>query len=493
MINNKIRLLALLLSLMLIFTASGCKDKDTTAESEEVEIEYVYEDELPESSNGQTSSKEDKTDSENSGSNTGSSQTNSSSDKVNSAASSGNKPNNNSGNKTVNNGVNPDDYKNTKVVYATWRDPKLYEDGPVVKAFEKKYGITVQADLIPENEYTNTIIGRIAAGNSPDVYFCTYSFPYCLQALQPIDAAKLNLKESIWDQTIINLSTVNGKTYLVNTSGNIWNDQDMVFYNKKLMEDNNITTPADYIKSGKWTFDAMKKCMQDVAALGTKYVGGAINVEGLINGTGASFIKFQNGKFINGTNTLLTNVCRWVAEGVKEGYIKGLYTTDTLAFKNGNYGLVVGHAFGLKANGYWRDMNPDHIGFAPIPAWDAKTKAVPSTFVRGWGICTGAKNPVGAGIFLRYYLDVDNYNTSKAFLNAEAETFFFKLTSDNTPKNYYFLYGTGTEGVTGTSRGVYLSAVNQDPSQVAVKIQSVQNTLNSDIQKLNKMLSSKKK
>ena len=122
----------------------------------------------------------------------------------------------------VNDNVNPAEFSGTEITYATWRDPSLYEDGPVVEEFEKKYGITVNIDLINEADYTNTVLGRIASDKAPDVYFSTYTFPYCIDALQPIDAAKLDLSESIWDKSLINISTVNGKTYLVDTVGSIW-------------------------------------------------------------------------------------------------------------------------------------------------------------------------------------------------------------------------------------------------------------------------------
>jgi ABC-type glycerol-3-phosphate transport system substrate-binding protein len=97
----------------------------------------------------------------------------------------------------VNDNVATKDYEGTEITYATWRNPAQYEDGPVVAEFEKKYGIKVNVDLMTESEYTNKVLAKIAIGNAPDVYFSTYTFPYCIDALQPIDAAKLNLEESI--------------------------------------------------------------------------------------------------------------------------------------------------------------------------------------------------------------------------------------------------------------------------------------------------------
>ena len=77
----------------------------------------------------------------------------------------------------VNDNVNTKDYDGTEITYATWRNPALYEDGPVVEEFEKKYGIKVNIDLMNEAYYTNTVLGRIASGKSPDVYYSTYTVP----------------------------------------------------------------------------------------------------------------------------------------------------------------------------------------------------------------------------------------------------------------------------------------------------------------------------
>ena len=175
-------------------------------------------------------------------------------------------------------GVDPEDYRGTTVRFATWKDPANGEDGAVVEAFQKKYGINVKIDLIPQNQYSLTIAGNIAAGNSPDIFFDNEFFPSSLSVLQPIDAMKLNLEDPIWDKGTLERSTIQEKTYLVNTVGNIWNEADLVFYNKKLLEDNNITTPAEYYAAGKWTFDAMKRVMMQVKELGSGYVGGYLDV-----------------------------------------------------------------------------------------------------------------------------------------------------------------------------------------------------------------------
>lgn len=393
----------------------------------------------------------------------------------------------------VNDNVATKDYEGTEITYATWRNPAQYEDGPVVAEFEKKYGIKVNVDLMTESEYTNKVLGRIATGDAPDVYFSTYTFPYCIDALQPIDAAKLNLEESIWDKSLIDLATVGGKTYLVDTVGNIWKDEDMVFYNKKIFRDNGWTTPEEYYEAGKWDFDTMTKCMKQVASLGTEYVGGAVHLEGLIHSAGASVISLKDGKFENGTkNTLTQDIMRWASNGIKEGWLSttSIYTALN-QFPSGKVGVAILHSFGLKKTGYLRTMKPSDIGFTYLPSWKGNDVQATS-FVRGWGLCKGAKNPVAAGIFLRYYLDVNNYDTSSAFISKEAESFFFKLTSTTTAnKNFYFCYGSGVTGVTGRESAVgdYIQKpAHSDPTQVIPEIDKYQGEINADIAKLNDKL-----
>ena len=330
--KNLIRILSLLMALCIALCCAGCG-------GEEVEIVYEYEDE-------QSSTQSDVQ----SNTNSGTSSNKGPASKVEAV---------------INDNVNPADYRGKTVVYATWRNPALYEDGPVVEAFQKKYGIKVKVDLMTEETYTNTVLGRIASGKSPDVYFSTYTFPYCIDALQPIDAAKLNLKEDIWDDALIDLATVKGKTYLVDTIGNIWKDEDMVFFNKKIFRDNGWTTPEEYYEAGKWNFDTMKKCMQQVASLGSDYIGGAIHLEGLIHGTGSSVIGYKNGKFYNGTtDTTTQDIMRWASNGVKEGWLSTLSIYTALnQFPSGKVGIAILHSFGLKKTGYLRTMKASDIGF----------------------------------------------------------------------------------------------------------------------------------
>lgn len=467
---KKQRIFCLLLALAMTASFTACKksSSDDGSLSDDVEIVYEYQSGTSGQTSGDSSGKTDSKSGK-----TSSSQTTSGGKK--------------------NNTKMPDNfaelakkYNGTTVRYATWADPKKNEDAKVVEDFTKKYGIKFQLDLVGQLNYSMSIASRIAAGNPPDIYFCNNDFPAALSCLQPIDTAQIDKTDPIWDQGMFNLSTINGKTYLVNTVGNIWNEVDCVFYNKKLFNENNITTPEEYYKAGNWTFDTMKKAMQDVKALGSDYIGGYLDWETVLGCTGVSYYKWENGKFSNGIDSKLKDVSRYLATCLKDGLIKGLNDYNLRDdFINGKVGIALTNAYGLKKTGYWSKMNADNIGFTYLPDWSKSQKAVTTGLFRGWGIVKGSKNPVAAGLFLRYYLDVNNYNTSSAFINSAAESFFFKITSGVTTEKKNLSLINGTRGVTGNATEVLGDIAKNDPSQIETAISAVNNTVNNDVKTLN--------
>lgn len=380
--------------------------------------------------------------------------------------------------------VNPEQYRGTTVRYATWKNPYQNEDGAVVDKFQKKYGIKVKIDMVPQSTYVQEVAGMIAAGNSPDIFFDNGFFPSSVSCLQPLEAMQLDLTDGIWDQGMLKMSTLGGKPFLVNTVGNIWAEVDCLFYNKKIFSDNNITTPEEYYKAGKWNFATLTKCMTEVKNAG--YIGGYIDVESLLASTGAGFYNFKNGKFSNGVNEMTHNVMTQISQWVSDGLIKNPLEHNLLNnFITGKAGIAITNAFGMKATGYFEKMNPNDVGFTYIPRYDDNTKAYTTGLFRGWGLIRGSKNPVAAGIFLRYYLDVNNYDTDSAFINNEAKQFFFKLTSgvDTDDKNPYLLLGISALCSETTENYVGLAA--EAPGQVRTKISAYLPTINSNAEKVN--------
>ena len=382
---------------------------------------------------------------------------------------------------------NPGNYRGTTVRYATWKDPAANEDGIVIKSFKEKYGITVKIDMINQSDYIQTIASRIASGNAPDIVFDNNEFPASLAVLQPLSTANIDLTDPIWDQEFIKQATINGNTYEVNTVSNIWSEVDCVFYNKKLFSAKGLTTPEQYYAHGNWTWDTFEKVLRDFKAQypSNDYYGGVIgNQQIMLASLDTGFFRYKNGSIYTSVDdpTLLKAITR-MSTWYKNHLING---GDGIDFGNNKAGMYVTNAFGLKKTGYFSDMNADSIGFTFLPSSDANTTAKPSALWRGWGICKGATNPVGAGIFLRYYLDVNNYDTSSAFINSAAETFFFKLTSTSTTEKEFYL-SQGITHITGEVNDGNYTVLYQryDPNQIQQQLSTLTNLVNASVKKAN--------
>ena len=210
MINNAKRVIALLLSLVLVFTLAGCTK--IVYEGSSAEIEYVTNQVIVDG-NGNSS-----------GNNSGSGNNN-------------NNNNNNNGGGAINadglinDGVNPEDYRGKTIKFAATIHPDNDESGPVVRAFEEKYGIKVEIVQSDQGDYANQLSGWIAAGNAPDVARSNGDFPMPMSYLQSLDAAKLNYNEEIWNKKTFEMTTFGGSPYLCDTVGNIWAEVDIVMYN----------------------------------------------------------------------------------------------------------------------------------------------------------------------------------------------------------------------------------------------------------------------
>lgn len=469
MFNKFRKFTCILLTLVMVVSLAACGKSEE--DSGDVDVSYVYEYEY-QSGTQNGDSTNDGVNSSNTTSN------NNSSNKNGSSSNKGSSNNKNTSNDALKK------LKGTTVKFATWKDPALNEDGPVVEAFQKKYGIKVEIVPISQGTYTNTIQGLIASGQSPDVYFSNGDFPACLSCLQPISATKINMKEDIWDQATFNMTKFNGESYLCNTVGNIWNETDLLFYNKSLWKQAGInSTPAEFDKAGKWNWDTLEQIMTAVSKLKNR-AGAKMDVAGMVGSTGNSIFLLENGKFKSGLdNSSMTAVMKKLASWKQTGLTSG--TTD--AFVKGNVGIIITNAFGLKRTGYFSDANWDNLGFYYIPAFDSKTKATETGIFRGWGLIRGAKNPEGAGAFLRYYLDVNNYDTSEAFVSEEAKSFFFQLTTgQQNKKTPYFTYADIMDSIAGVDSGAIYDIANRTaPDQVSAKLSTFKNSVTAGAKKIN--------
>lgn len=382
--------------------------------------------------------------------------------------------------------VDPEEYRGTTVVFVTWKDPKLAEDGPVIDAFEKKYGINVEIQLVDQEKYLSQISASIASGQQGDIFFENGTFPGSLSVMQPLDNAMLNLNDPIWNKSTLEASKIGGHSYLVDTISNIWSEVDICVYNKKIFADNNLTTPEELYKAGKWTFENFRLLAQQVSALGKDYIGAEINSETALGAAQVGFFSYKNEKMSVSVNDKLYEVMRFLAQMKADGIAQ----IGHRAFNDGKIGMGLTNAFALKKSGYFTSINPDHVGVTYLPVWKEGDKNVPTGIYRGWGLIKGAKNPVAAGIFLREYLDINNYDVSNSFLTDECADFFFQVTGVSSDIFYY--YGNSMVKSTGLGTEFADRWSTTSPDQIRTYIEGQLNVMNEMSAKANEIIQTEK-
>ena len=489
MFNNVKRIIALLLTVAMVFAIAGCGDKDN--ESTIIEYQDVYVDangniidpnNLPSASTDATTS-DDNTSTESKPTESKPTESKPTESKPTESKPTESKPTDTS--KPSSNGVNPEDYRGKEIVFATTILSVEDESGPVVDSFEKQYGITVKEVLV--GNIINEVGGMIASGQNVDCIRSNGDFPAVMSIMQSLAAAKLDYTDPIWDQNVFKESTYGGEPYLCSTVGNIWNEAVCVLYNKKLLAQANAHTPQEYDAAGKWTWDAFADIARAVNKLDGAY-GCIFDIAQMLGSAGVGIYNYNNGKFENGMKDprfveAFTKITSWRKEG---------FVTDSgiNQFSDGTVGLAVSLGWGLKKNGSNATANWNDIGCYYLPAYDENTPAYSTSFFRGWGIVRGSKEPVAAGLFLRYYLDVNNYDTSSAFIHEEAEKFFFEYTNvdyDRIHMDYtYGLPGENMDAIAGGFEKWDVWHVSwKDPAQVATELAKLSDSLDKAIININ--------
>ena len=362
--------------------------------------------------------------------------------------------------------------RGTKVVLATRTDPFHNEDGPVCNKFMEEYGIDFEYVLISGGEYVSTIAARISSGQQTDVFYENGDFPGSLTVMQPLDAAKLDLSAPIWNQAMIKASTLDGHPYLVDAISNVWTELDLCVYNKNIFDNAGINYPSELHAAGKWTFANFREIAKQISMLGKEYSGAGVLDEAMLGAAGCSVFLYENNKMSLGVDDHFVEVLSYMAQMRMDGYLK----LDRFGFDDGKQGMCFTNVFGLKKTGYFTHLNPDYIGATYLPVWQEGDPQVYTGIYRGWGLVDGSANPTGAGLFIRYYIDVNNYDLEETFHNQEVTNFFFKLAGEY-PEDVVYYRGPDMINTTGIGERFGYAFMDYTPDNIKKYLDSQRPTM----------------
>jgi len=375
----------------------------------------------------------------------------------------------------------PKSLKGTTVTVATWGDESASEYAKVATQFTKDYGIKVKWVTYNQGTYVSNVVQQIAAGSGPDVVINNAFFPSGIEMAQPL-TSDFNLDDGFWDKRFSEAAAVKGKYYYVNSYKSPFVGGMLVFYNKKIFNDNGLNSPQDYLDQGAWTYENLKKCMQDVEKIGLN--GGIVEPMIMAEQMGSQVVSYDKAKstFVgNATDPNVIEAFQFYTKCVEEG-LTGEY--NVTQFSSGQIGLVMTGSFGLKYNGYFKDMSATEIGAVPLPtSLNGKQLNYHPIILRGYGIAKGAENPQGVYYFLRYYLDIDQYEKAGAniFPNKVLQKYFME-TQIPKYKNSELVFEYYTEPLEMVGKpwgGIDWINVRHTPSgQVATELAKMVNVCN---------------
>lgn len=387
----------------------------------------------------------------------------------------------------------PKKLQGSTVTIAHWGDEGATEYVKVQKQFTKDTKIKVKWMLLTQSDYISSIVKQIAAGTGPDIVICNNTFPTALEAVQQLPSY-FDINDGFWDKRVSDAMSVNGKYYFVNSYSSPFTGGTVVYYNKKIFADNGLTTPDEYVAQGKWTYETLTKCMQQVDKVGK--AGGIIESMVLAQQMGSSMITYDSAKkkFTgNPNNDNLVTAIQWMAQCVDEGIAGGYSIND---FASGQVGICMAGTYGMKFNGYFKDLPPSQIGVVSLPtSYKGKKLEYMPLGLRGYGIAKNSKNPEGAYYFLRYYLDLEKYDDAGAniFANKVMEKHFFKniLPTFRNQKLYFEYYACVLPMVgKGWGTNDWTEVRHAAPGQVAVELSKMANICTNAADEANSKLAS---
>lgn len=164
-----------------------------------------------------------------------------------------------------------------------------------------------------------------------------------------------------------------------------------------------------------------------------------------------------------------------------EGREEGIFVTTaaTTQFNQNLCGLFLYGDHGLRADGGFEGMDPDILGFVPMPKVSKDTAYYPSVSTwHAYGICKGAQNAEAAGYYLRFSLDGANHDNDAKFKMKEAKEFYDTLRQIE--GNRFHLFDAGYEG--------NKKIVASTSAQVETVLKALENTVDARVKQDNGIL-----
>lgn len=391
----------------------------------------------------------------------------------------------------------PSELRGTTVQVASWSNENDFDKANIYADFTSLTGINLERVYVPQGEYIIKLSSLIAAEQSPDVITENGDFPRTLKVLMPIEkeTTGIDVTDPFWDREIVKLYTVGGKPYIISGERASANKAGgLVYFNRTTLEENAIKTPNDYVADNNWNLDTFETLLSQMKkSCGYSRAPASVDVDIWCLMFGAKQLDWdpEASRF---TSTVASEEMMVSLRKLMELQDKGLVKIinghdDSIA--RGESGLQICGAYGLRCSpGWFYTMDVNDLGFEILPKLSASDADYPYTVgLHGYGIVKGARNPKGAGYFLRYYLNEDHTQKENQFKNEEAIAIYDKLRANADYSTGVFYRGVRMILDPDASNGSMLSVItNGTGSQINTNLKSVERTVDNAVAEANKLI-----
>lgn len=391
----------------------------------------------------------------------------------------------------------PSSLRGTTVQIAGWSSDTDFDKANIYANFTALTGIELERVYVDQAEYIVKLSSLIAADQAPDVITENGDFPRTLKILQPIEkeTTGIDVTDPFWNQEIVKLYTVGGKPYVISGERASANKAGgLVYFNRTTLEENGIVTPSTYVENNNWNLATFEELLSQMKqACGYSRAPSSIDVDIWCLMFGAKQLEWNPAE-----NTFTSTVAseqmqvslRKLLDLQDKGLTKIISGHDD-SIANGTSGLQICGAYGLRCSpGWFYTMDADDLGFAVLPKVNKSDADYPYTVgLHGHGIVKGARNPIGAGIFLRYYLNEDNTTSESQFKNEEAIAMYQKLRANADYSTATFYRGVRMIIDPNTSNGTMLSEITGGTgAQINTNLKSAERTVDGAVAEANKLI-----
>ncbi|MBE6740553.1 MAG: extracellular solute-binding protein [Ruminococcaceae bacterium] len=412
------------------------------------------------------------------------------------------------GNNGANNGISaadeeeffldvPSELRGSTVQFATWIDHTKTDTAICLAGFEEATGIKAELVQVNESDYIQKVTALIAADQSPDVVVENGSFPKTLNLLMPleVETTGLDVKDPFWNQGTVERFTIGDYSYLVNGVNSSWDMAGaMTYFNKTILEENGITSPAELVEQNNWNVDSMWTLMEQIkGACGFSRPGTSITFEDWVNMYGGAQIRWdpKTDKFVNSLKEENTKKAIDYMMRAQDAGLARIIANHDDDISKGNIALQICGAYGLrKSPGWFYTMDVDDLGFAPLPKVNKDDADYPyNSSIRAYGLCKGCKNPKGGAYFLRYFLNEDHYDVNQIFKNEEAKKMYMELREKQNYDKIFLTWGVvRVSEPTGDSLTMVNPLIKGTSAQVSVNLEKAFNSCESYVAAANKII-----